>query len=78
MERLYPIIVQKIFGFGSYPPGWGIQTLHRTKSRKDSEALLDFLSPTGPLFTHLIYKLLAEPIAFNFPKGFIPVSKNAS
>ena len=64
-----------MFGFGAYPPGWGIQHLHRTKSRKDADALLEFLSPSGPFFNRLIYKLLAENMAFNFPKDFIPVCK---
>jgi len=66
--------VQKIFGFGQYPPGWRIEVTHKLKAKRDSDAILAFLHPTGPLFTHVIYKLLAEAVVFEFPYNCLPVN----
>ncbi|KAF6022704.1 SMPD4 [Bugula neritina] len=72
IQHQYSTIVQKIFGFGQYPPGWRIEVTHKLKSKRDSDAILAFLHPTGPLFTHVIYKLLAEAVVFEFPYNCLP------
>ncbi|XP_067933909.1 sphingomyelin phosphodiesterase 4-like isoform X2 [Watersipora subatra] len=72
LQHLYPTVLQKIFGFGSYLPGWQIETTHIGRSRRDSSALQAFLHPSGPIFTQLIHKLLAEEISFEFPYSCIP------
>ena len=68
------MLIQKIFGFGLYPPGWQIERTNIAASRRDCNAVLAFLHPSGPLFSNLIYKLLCEEVAFEFPYEYIPVS----
>lgn len=68
----YPILVQKIFGFNRYPPGWQLESMHKVKSRKDATAAMEFLHPEGPLFS-LIYQLMADEVLFEFPFSSLPV-----
>lgn len=59
-------MVQKVFGFQRYPPGWQIEKMHRQRDRRNYNAVFNLLRPAGPLFT-LIKKLQGEDIGFEFP-----------
>ena len=77
LKNYFQLIVDNIFGFPSYP-GWGIRRLTRSAQPKETEAILKFVGPEGPLFK-AIYRLLTDRnFRLEFPISSLPVIQKNS
>ena len=66
-------MLDSIFGLNGQP-GWGLHTMTSHFGREDFKCLLDFMSPSGPLFL-MVYKLQSDQyLRYEFPVDRLPVS----
>ena len=71
LKTYYQLIVDNIYGFPSFA-GWGIRRLTRTLQPKETEAILKFLAPEGPLFK-AIYRLMTDRnFRLEYPVTYLP------
>ena len=71
LHLILPTLIESIFGFGNQS-GWGINRIAKNNTT-DFNAVHQFLHPEGPLLS-LIYRLMLEPVRYDFPFACIPVS----
>lgn len=72
LQLVFPALIDSIFGVTNNI-GWGLHNINLTKNPHEYEAFLNFLGPTGPIFS-LCYKLLPDCyLKYNFPVSYLPV-----
>lgn len=73
LQEIFPVIINSIFGLPGGSVGWGLRTTQQSVNQHEFEILYNFFIPLGPMF-RLLYRLLSDPIKFDVPIGFLPVS----
>ncbi|XP_044015762.1 sphingomyelin phosphodiesterase 4-like [Aphidius gifuensis] len=71
LQLVFPALIDSIFGLTN-KIGWGLHNISLTKNPHEYEAFLNFLGPTGPIFS-LCYKLLPDCyLKYDFPVSYLP------
>ncbi|XP_072762293.1 sphingomyelin phosphodiesterase 4 isoform X2 [Anoplolepis gracilipes] len=71
LQLVFPLLIDSLFGIVDNI-GWNLHSITLKKNPQEYEALCNFLSPQGPMFS-LCYKLLPDCyLKYNFPISYLP------
>ncbi|KAL6430906.1 hypothetical protein ACFW04_007007 [Cataglyphis niger] len=71
LQLVFPLLIDSLFGIVDNI-GWNLHCITLKKNPYEYEALCNFLSPQGPMFS-LCYKLLPDCyLKYNFPVSYLP------
>ncbi|XP_029664272.1 sphingomyelin phosphodiesterase 4 [Formica exsecta] len=71
LQLVFPLLIDSLFGIVDNI-GWNLHSITLKKNPHEYEALCNFLSPQGPMFS-LCYKLLPDCyLKYNFPISYLP------
>ncbi|XP_029171226.1 sphingomyelin phosphodiesterase 4 [Nylanderia fulva] len=70
LQLVFPLLIDSLFGIVDNV-GWNLHSI-TSKNPQEYDALYNFLSPQGPMFS-LCYKLLPDCyLKYNFPTSYLP------